>query len=631
MNPLQAAQTLGYGKEDILKYLSKANPQIAESITKAMGLGYTAEQVMDYFSKSMAGAKVNKKISRQVFDAPGIADITNRARNAPEQGGKASQLSLVGGLAGAGAGLLTGGPIGAAIGAASGYKSMDKLVTAYQDETIRGGKVPFGEFVKNLAVGTGLAGMGAATAKPLMQAAKEYLSSMGGDGEEQSSKAPDQLQTQPPEVQQAMTTPAFGPKEAFDIVKNEGLEQMFGAIQAKTPEDMLGALKHMIGQPRLNEMAKKYGKPIEEIVGNAFMFTQAPPEPQVPSLEPQAPSLEPQAPSLEPQAPSLEPQASSPEAPITLDGMVSGMTNSLYSGIFKSLQEGKNTFAGVKDPLIAKAKPLFDQGLINSPKDLEDFANNRLKQPEPEAKPEVKPLDTKEEATKVTSKKKIPEEDQAAIAKIMEKIPTKMKTRPLTEKDVKEIKALKSSNVRGATYDKDKTLQVIFANGSAYQYNNVDKEDAHGFLTGASTTVSSGESAFRAFDDGKDTSFGSGLNTYIKKNKDKYPPVPIDRSALRDVGMINIMKADQVEKASHFFGSFLELNERAKAGQRQDKVNELTNSMKSLQDDTQLEIIYQLTQELKKESASNKASGKRGIGITSKNIAKEIEKRLKNG
>ena len=561
MNPLQAAQTLGYGKEDILKYLSKANPQIAESITKAMGLGYTAEQVMDYFSKSMAGAKVNKKISRQVFDAPGIADITNRARNAPEQGGKASQLSLVGGLAGAGAGLLTGGPIGAAIGAASGYKSMDKLVTAYQDETIRGGKVPFGEFVKNLAVGTGLAGMGAATAKPLMQAAKEYLSSMGGDGEEQSSKAPDQLQTQPPEVQQAMTTPAFGPKEAFDIVKNEGLEQMFGAIQAKTPEDMLGALKHMIGQPRLNEMAKKYGKPIEEIVGNAFMFTQAP------SLEPQAPSLEPQAPSLEPQIPVEE--------------------------------------------VLAPEQPALQQ--------------------DPIAKPEVKPLDTKEEATKVTSKKKIPEEDQAAIAKIMEKIPTKMKTRPLTEKDVKEIKALKSSNVRGATYDKDKTLQVIFANGSAYQYNNVDKEDAHGFLTGASTTVSSGESAFRAFDDGKDTSFGSGLNTYIKKNKDKYPPVPIDRSALRDVGMINIMKADQVEKASHFFGSFLELNERAKAGQRQDKVNELTNSMKSLQDDTQLEIIYQLTQELKKESASNKASGKRGIGITSKNIAKEIEKRLKNG
>lgn len=313
MNPLQAAQTLGYGKEDILKYLSKANPQIAESITKAMGLGYTAEQVMDYFSKSMAGAKVNKKISRQVFDAPGIADITNRARNAPEQGGKASQLSLVGGLAGAGAGLLTGGPIGAAIGAASGYKSMDKLVTAYQDETIRGGKVPFGEFVKNLAVGTGLAGMGAATAKPLMQAAKEYLSSMGGDGEEQSSKAPDQLQTQPPEVQQAMTTPAFGPKEAFDIVKNEGLEQMFGAVQAKSPEDMLGALKHMIGQPRLNEMAKKYGKPIEEIVGNAFMFTQVPPESQqAPAIDqmgaPQIPVEEVQAKEevLAPEQPALQ-------------------------------------------------------------------------------------------------------------------------------------------------------------------------------------------------------------------------------------------------------------------------------------------------------------------------------------
>jgi hypothetical protein len=53
----------------------------------------------------------------------------------------------------------------------------------------------------------------------------------------------------------------------------------------------------------------------------------------------------------------------------------SGIIDNFYEGIFQSLKNGKDTFSGVKDPLIAKAKPYFEKGLIKSPEDLKKFSN----------------------------------------------------------------------------------------------------------------------------------------------------------------------------------------------------------------------------------------------------------------
>jgi len=49
------------------------------------------------------------------------------------------------------------------------------------------------------------------------------------------------------------------------------------------------------------------------------------------------------------------------------------ISNKLYEGILKSLQEGKDTFAGVKEPLLQAAKPAFDAGQIKSVDDLKRF------------------------------------------------------------------------------------------------------------------------------------------------------------------------------------------------------------------------------------------------------------------
>ncbi len=73
------------------------------------------------------------------------------------------------------------------------------------------------------------------------------------------------------------------------------------------------------------------------------------------------------------------PAAPAPEKIVDLTGMGKGMTDNLYAGLFKSLQDGKDTFAGIKDSALVKAKPAFDAGLIKSPDDLRAFLNGQLK------------------------------------------------------------------------------------------------------------------------------------------------------------------------------------------------------------------------------------------------------------
>jgi N12 class adenine-specific DNA methylase/GGDEF domain-containing protein/adenine-specific DNA methylase len=52
-----------------------------------------------------------------------------------------------------------------------------------------------------------------------------------------------------------------------------------------------------------------------------------------------------------------------------------GAVDNLYGGLFKALQEGKDTFAGIKDRVLVEAKPYFDAGLIKSPEELKRYVN----------------------------------------------------------------------------------------------------------------------------------------------------------------------------------------------------------------------------------------------------------------
>jgi hypothetical protein len=55
--------------------------------------------------------------------------------------------------------------------------------------------------------------------------------------------------------------------------------------------------------------------------------------------------------------------------------MGGGIVDSLYEGLYKALSEGKDTFSGVKDPILKNAKPAFEAGQIKNANDLRKFVD----------------------------------------------------------------------------------------------------------------------------------------------------------------------------------------------------------------------------------------------------------------
>ncbi len=70
MNPIFKALDSGYSEEDILKYISKAIPQLLPKVTKAMSNGYGIKEILGYL------AKVTTKEDRQ-----GLSESQIHARN----------------------------------------------------------------------------------------------------------------------------------------------------------------------------------------------------------------------------------------------------------------------------------------------------------------------------------------------------------------------------------------------------------------------------------------------------------------------------------------------------------------------------------------------------------------------
>lgn len=104
------------------------------------------------------------------------------------------------------------------------------------------------------------------------------------------------------------------------------------------------------------------------------------------------------APVPEPVAAPTAPIAPEPQI-VNLNGMGNAMTGGLYDGLFQALVEGRDTFAGVRDPVIARARPFFDAGVIRSPDDLQalvqagwDAERAGLRAPEPVAASEPEPI-----------------------------------------------------------------------------------------------------------------------------------------------------------------------------------------------------------------------------------------------
>lgn len=185
----------------------------------------------------------------------------------------------------------------------------------------------------------------------------------------------------PPEAQQQQRP------DLNAIMEQSGAKNIIDALRDKNPPDVIaGVVRKQLGQKSqaLEQMAQK---PLERLITDYVQSSPPPPDIKEKIAQGvQTPGMNPTN-ILQPQQPQQMPQGK--EDISSIGGMAKGMMGNFYEGIFKSLQDGKDTFSGVKDPLISKAKPLFDKGLIKSPEDLKEFAQNPDKFKEKPERPKL--------------------------------------------------------------------------------------------------------------------------------------------------------------------------------------------------------------------------------------------------
>ena len=269
MSPFDIASALGYGKNDILKFLKKASPQLGPAITQAINVGYSAEEIFEFLSKKFAGMKVDPRVEKRVFQPANEASIMKQAQNVP---GKKpdSTASVLGGLAGAGAGFLTGGPVGAALGGIVGYNELGKLTKAYENHIQQGGSIPFGEFLAKIAKGATLAGLAGSQLKPLQETAAAALQAMEGQQETPTPPpGPEGMQKEGVEEVAEMQAPKPDISDAAESVMTNFNMANFAKRLKDTGisnEDIGTTLKKYFGANRVREVEKRIGQPIEKIV-----------------------------------------------------------------------------------------------------------------------------------------------------------------------------------------------------------------------------------------------------------------------------------------------------------------------------------------------------------------------------
>jgi hypothetical protein len=208
---------------------------------------------------------------------------------------------------------------------------------------------------------------------------------------------------------------------------------------------------------------------------------------------------------------------------IDLGGMGKGITANLYEGLFESLKKGSSKFAGIEDPLLKRAKPLFDSGKIKSAEDLQKFANE---------KPSVAKNETVMSPHGVAEVKEI-RNGQAIIdidGKLHKVKEDELESSPLPEKDLADLYDELIQGIEGETGEdvsrmvqwagynpETNTLQFLPHTGKLYKYGNISPEDAALLTDILSTRKTSGENFIGAWKKDSKSPIGAALSKLIRK------------------------------------------------------------------------------------------------------------------
>lgn len=524
MSPFELAQSLGYGKAEMLDFLKRANPQISSALTQAASFGYTSDQAFNFLSKSMAGNKVPSKVQKRVFSDPNAFSMMRRAQNV-EQEGTSPIPAVAGALLGAGVGFATGGPVGAAVGGMAGYNELNNLSKAYEDVVSQGGRIPFQEFVMKLAKGATIAGLAGKQIEPLREMAASYLS---------KTEEPSQEGQQPGAPPQPPPTPP-----GQEIIPVEG--EVIGQEQVQQPTEV-----PITPQEDTRSYVERAMEGVD--VGSLTQPKQA----RIRMINQQLDRLEGKGVPYE------------------------------SKRIQKILEKKDKIVSGEGLSAIEREKDRFET----------QYGKEGVKEEvTEEIKTTVEPfVEAKGQALTEVFKKSVQEEG---------------KREGLTQK-IEPIKnALKSSNVRSATFDADTgKMRAVFApkkgrkSGTVYSYDNIDKETFEKMTGGKSRPLTEGSNEFGIWFPEKDPSVGASFSEYIRKNPEEFPYEKLDPKTY-NVSEKQILASDRAHLASDFFEPFKVMRTKGRQKVTGKALKEMESALKDMDDEYVADIVAYIEDKIK--------------------------------
>jgi nucleotide-binding universal stress UspA family protein len=334
MSPIITALNSGYSASRILQFLQKTDPQLALKINNALQAGHSIESVLKFMDKN------GKNISALMKPKEEETGPKNIYKHAEESVHPAIK----------GAAKFGGAVAATGLGAYALSRALPQAAQALQGELLPA-------LPKSPAQALQLEGQ-AAKQLPFIEAEAQAIKPPPSPTQPQAP-IPQQAQIAQQAAAQIKPLPESLQKQVSKLAEiGNDANQIEGYLEKFHPKEV-----------------KAYEKATNTPIRSAIEeFSRSLPGKM---------QTQPMATGVQEAKQPIEAKVSEPIQPVKekqdlseIGGMAKGMMGNFYEGIFKSLKEGKDTFSGVKDPLIAKAKPLFEKGLIRSPEDLKEFVNN---------------------------------------------------------------------------------------------------------------------------------------------------------------------------------------------------------------------------------------------------------------
>lgn len=332
MNPFYSALEQGYSPEELIGYIQKAFPKFAEPIKKATKAGYSIQTILGFLSKN--------------FDNENRAGMSESERHAANRRANTERVKF--GLQVAGTALIAPFVASAAKGALSRALPSSLANLLGNDISPAGPQQP-GALASpqiNQPISPGATNPLQSASAPTSQTPQ-----VAGQLPTVSQQPPNVPQTQPPvsptiaQPSQPVQPQTTTIKPSDVLSKHNIKEKVDQILKAKNNPQSVSAYFEKFDSKSKKRIEKETGMSFEKVIEE---YVNQKPE---------------------------EESLGFKEAFGSLKG--GGVSEKLYEGLFEALKQGKDTYAGIKDPILTKAKEPFEKGEIKSAQDLKEFVERK--------------------------------------------------------------------------------------------------------------------------------------------------------------------------------------------------------------------------------------------------------------